>query len=140
VKTDREIGYFRCAGPCGGGLCVWLAATLGRRPSLNQMSAFGPKQTCASALHMSAFGIKPDIAPIQGFRPILWRLGTMAVRSRQMRQHPLRTFGTRRCLRFRSRMVSYSFSYRWSYWGRCKRTCCRNDLPLTGKSVGHDPL
>ena len=52
---------------------MWLAATLGRRPSLNQMSAFGPKQTCASGLHMSAFGIKPDIAPIQGFRPILWR-------------------------------------------------------------------
>src|SRR5262249_41743634 len=38
----------------------WLSETRGL-PSRDQMSAFGPKQTWASALHMSAFGGKADM-------------------------------------------------------------------------------
>src|SRR5262249_14975781 len=39
----------------------WLSETRGL-PSRDQMSASGPKRTCASALHMSAFGGKADVS------------------------------------------------------------------------------
>src|SRR5262249_62328177 len=69
----------------------WLSETRGL-PSRDQMSASGPKRTCASALHISAFGGKADIsretliAPFDANRPKRGP-GRMGGGSRALRDH-----------------------------------------------------